>query len=148
MKLIYIPFNFDDAVLDLHPKATRWLRNETFGGMFEQFVILHDSNWIEKKPEIVSALKKGQCSIYILSHGIPTERHVVANQSEEDDYYQEITIATVAKRFLKTFIDPIEGEEGPDDTFSPLNTVKLFFCDEYTKKDKAREMAKSFRKIV
>ncbi|WP_238589428.1 hypothetical protein [Legionella cincinnatiensis] len=136
MKILYIPFTFEDALFDLAAKAGKWRKDYESKGK-EVVVIYHDSHEIVEKEEVQAALKAGTCQIYILSHGINTPKLIVGNQTKEDENYKELTIEEVAKNFKSDLA--IEG-------FSNNNIVKLFFCDEYARKNKPRQMAEQFRK--
>lgn len=135
MKILYIPFAFEDSLFDLEAKASKW-RKDYESKEKEVVVIYHNSNEIVQSDKVQTALKEGNCQIYILSHGINTPDLIVGNQTKEDENYKELTIEEVAKNFKSDLV--IEG-------FSNNNIVKLFFCDEYAKKNKPRQMAEQFR---
>ncbi|WP_115700406.1 hypothetical protein [Legionella sainthelensi] len=135
MKILYIPFTFEDSLFDLEAKASKW-RKDYESKEKEVVVVYHDSNEIVQSEQVQAALKEGNCQIYILSHGINTPDLIVANQTKEDENYKELTIEEVARNFKSDLV--IEG-------FSNSNVVKLFFCDEYAKKNKPRQMAEQFR---
>lgn len=135
MKILYIPFTFEDSLFDLEAKASKWRKDYEYKGK-EVVVIYHDSNEIVQSEKVQTALKEGNCQIYILSHGINTPKLLVGNQTKEDENYKELTIDEVAENFKSDLM--IEG-------FSNANIVKLFFCDEYAKKNKPRQMAEQFR---
>ncbi|WP_454786148.1 hypothetical protein [Legionella sp. WA2024007413] len=136
MKILYIPFSFEDALFDLQKKANVWYERSKRNGE-ELFIIYHGSGKVDTQLSLKQALQKGQCHIYILSHGMNTSKYTVCNQSIDDDAYQELGIEDVAAHFTEDLVIP---------NFSDNNVIKLFFCDEYRQENKSRSMAEQFRK--
>ncbi|WP_419418590.1 hypothetical protein ACNVED_08475 [Legionella sp. D16C41] len=138
MIILYIPFKWEDCLFDLCFKAEKW--REIYKSRNKDVKVLYyDSQSSNGQTEIKQALAKGNCQIYILGHGINNAKLEVCNGSDLNSSYQTLPIKTLGERFRKDLLIP---------QFHKSNTIKLFFCDEYCKADKARRMAIAFRESL
>lgn len=137
MKILYIPFTLEDALFDLYLKAQKWQKQYVLNNKEAAIMTHKEAHKQLTEPSIRDALQTGKAKIYILSHGIGSQELKVANQSIEDESYQELTIAEVAQRFQHDFLNQ---------SFSTQNIVKLYFCDEDRLGKKPEKMATVFRK--
>jgi hypothetical protein len=135
MKILYIPFSFDDSLGDLVGKVSKWQESYKNRGK-ELLTLYHSQESVTHQKNILAAVQTGNCQIYILSHGIAGDKLHVCNQPDVDEFFLALTIEEVAKRFQSDFRNI---------TFPEANVIKLYFCDEGTVENKPKLMAELFR---
>ncbi len=138
MIILYIPFTFDGAIVDLTLKAERWLKDYQSKGK-DTIIVYHGGLASEKKKPIEKALETGDCQIYILGHGKENSELMISNQAVVDEYSKTLSIQEVAAHFQQDLMFA---------HFSNQNVVKLFFCDVYGQDEKSKEMAEAFRECL
>ena len=134
MKILYIPFTFEESLGDLLAKADKW--KEAYKAKGKDVVTVYHGTESLDREKINLALESGDCQIYILSHGVDTPEFIVSNQSKMNKYQKTVTVEEVAANFKADLLIP---------EFNNDNIVKLFFCDEYAQDNKAKKMAETFR---